>query len=832
MHQRMRFQLSFGVFLVALVTLMVELLLIRVFDAILVTSLGYMIISCALFAFGLSGVYAALRPITEITLVDRRLALLGFALAATCAVQLPLLNLNPFDLRRAAEAPVREMVYFGLMYLTVALPFFFAGLILATAFSAYATQIRRLYFFDLVGAAIGAVIIIPLIRPLGPGGLLFVAAALALIAAALFGGRRGQTALAGVLAAACLAVPLTQGQGYYDFRPHLEKRGVLAAVSEGRIERSIWDPVSKIDVFPLADPHRGPGFTFKHAAYDGGSQSSYLFPFDGDFAALRQRLSTVAGSDLRNFTVLPVPLVHWFKADTGAEVLIIGSAGGQETKAALTYGARHVDAIEMVKAMVDLTRGPYSDYIGGVFRDPRVDLRAGEGRTFLRGTDKLYDIIQIYSNYTSSSIASGNGATGASYLQTAEAYMEYFTHLKNDGILQINNFAYPRMITTAALAWQRLGRTDFRKHVVVYERNAADDTLPTLLIKMTPWTVEELARLNSYMLKPGLQQEYLLMENPLDPAASFLSSAFYEHPQSKQLMDSVDYIARPATDDQPYFNYLRRHIRTLEPNPARFLDPGTAYVLNVAVQKTGLPLDLLHFFVTGVAAVVFALIFVFVPLLLSPAGRRPWPSKATTIFYFSCLGAGFIIIELTLIQVFMKLVGYPLYTYSTVIFTMLLAAGLGSLSAEGLEISPLRRWSLPFAGLLLYGLVLWLVYAAVFEVFLAMPLAARILIAAAMMFPMGFFMGMPLPLGILAIAQRPSGAVAWAWAMNGLFTVIGSLIAALGSIYFGANIVLLIGFAIYVVAAFAFWRLHRMLVLTGSVTSDRDALAANLARAA
>jgi len=53
------------------------------------------------------------------------------------------------------------------------------------------------------------------------------------------------------------------------------------------------------------------------------------------------------------------------------------------------------------------------------------------------------------------------------YLQTAEAYQEYFSHLTADGVLHINHYAYPRMITTAALAWKRMGRTDFARHVAV-----------------------------------------------------------------------------------------------------------------------------------------------------------------------------------------------------------------------------------------------------------------------------------------------------------------------------------------------------------------------------
>ena len=815
-----RVTLSLGVFLVALVTLMVELLLIRVFDVVLVSNLGYMIISCALFAFGLAGVYAALRPLKDLSRVDIYLAALSVALAVSCILQLPLLNANPFDLRLATERPVAEVFYFSLMYLTVSLPFFFAGLILATAFSVYATQIRKLYFFDLVGAAIGAVIVVPLIRPFGPGGLMFMTTGLALIAAAMFRGRTLPTVLAVGTAVALSAVPLLRGDGYYDFRLHLDKRGVMEAFDAGEVEVTVWDPVSKIDVIPVLEPRgRVPE---KHVSYDGGSQSSNMFLFDGDFAALRAELEEGNGVELRHFWNRGVPVAHWFKADSGAEVLIIGSAAGQETKAALTYGAAHVDAIEMVGAVVDLVTGPYASYIGNLFSDPRVEVAVGEGRTFLRSTDKTYDIIQIFSNHTSSSAAAGNGAAAPTYLQTADAYVEYFTSLKDDGILSINHHVYPRMITAAALAWQWLGRSNFRDHVLVYSLET-EDTLPTMLIKMSPWTADEVARINAYMLAPNPGEPYVLMENPVAHETGFLSDTFFDQPESPELSDMVDYAIRPPTDDRPYFNFLRRIFAVLEPSAERYLTQDTAFRLNSQI-RTGVPQDLVHFFVTGAAALLFALVFVFVPLLASPAGRSHWPNKLTSIFYFSCLGAGFIIIELTLIHIFMKLIGFPLYAYSVVIFTMLLAAGLGSLAADRLDISPTRHWAVPFIGLLVLGAIVWLAHPVVFGFFLAAPIAVRILIGAAMILPMGFFMGMPLPLGILALADQPRGAVAWAWAMNGLFTVIGGLIAAIGSIYLGFSAMLLIGFAIYVAAAIAFLRLHRTQAAVDQLASAGDPL--------
>ncbi|MGX9727170.1 MAG: spermine/spermidine synthase domain-containing protein [Candidatus Electronema sp. VV] len=70
--------------------------------------------------------------------------------------------------------------------------------------------------------------------------------------------------------------------------------------------------------------------------------------------------------------------------DSGQEVLIIGAAGGQETKAALTFGAKHVDVVELVGFVVKVGKELYKDFNGGIFNDPRVTAHVDEGRSFLR----------------------------------------------------------------------------------------------------------------------------------------------------------------------------------------------------------------------------------------------------------------------------------------------------------------------------------------------------------------------------------------------------------------------------------------------------------------
>src|SRR5690606_14628525 len=131
---------------------------------------------------------------------------------------------------------------------------------------------------------------------------------------------------------------------------------------------------------------------FKHVAYDGGSQTSRFTPFDGDVEALRRRLDADPSLTSESFWQRGVLAAHHLQRDSGAEVLVIGSAGGQETLAALLYGARRVDAVEMVQAVVDLATGPYSEFIGRLFEREEVHVHVDEGRSFLRGTTRRYDV--------------------------------------------------------------------------------------------------------------------------------------------------------------------------------------------------------------------------------------------------------------------------------------------------------------------------------------------------------------------------------------------------------------------------------------------------------
>src|SRR4029450_4350891 len=180
---------SIGLSLMAGITLMMELVLTRIFDVILYPNLGYTVITCAMFALGLGGVWAALPPLPGEADVPRLLSRAATAYGIGLIALLPILNLLPFDYEEIGEAPLRQLFWFTLLYLALSAPFFAAGLVFTTVFSSHARRINFLYFADLVGAAVGCVALVPFIPAIGAGGLTLCAGALAFVAAGLFSGR-------------------------------------------------------------------------------------------------------------------------------------------------------------------------------------------------------------------------------------------------------------------------------------------------------------------------------------------------------------------------------------------------------------------------------------------------------------------------------------------------------------------------------------------------------------------------------------------------------------------------------------------------------------------
>jgi hypothetical protein len=198
---------------------------------------------------------------------------------------------------------------------------------------------------------------------------------------------------------------------------------------------------------------------------------------------------------------------------------------------------------------------------------------------------------------------------------------------------------------------------------------------------------------------------------------------------------------------------------------------------------------------------VFVLLFVLGPLALFGADLRGshWPRW---LCYFGLLGAGFMLIEVSLLQRFVLLLGHPVYSLTVTLFSLLLGTGIGSVVTRQIGDAQLpsrvRRALLGVVAVALLGIV---ALPPVIAHSISVGHSARIVLAVLLIAPAGVLMGIPLPAGVRLLALDRADLVPWAWGMNGALSVIGATLAVFIAMNWGFSVTLLTGAAAYLAAS-------------------------------
>ena len=172
-----------GIALVSATLLMTELALTRIFSVIMYYHFAFLAISIALFGLSASGVFAyVLRGWLDRHSIDRLLAVQSLVYAVATLVALFFLVRLRVGLNYSPEN-LRLMLT---IYALAALPFFTGGLVITLAISRLTSRINAVYAADLIGAAGGCLVLIPLLDRLGAPGVVLAGAAMSLVAALLF----------------------------------------------------------------------------------------------------------------------------------------------------------------------------------------------------------------------------------------------------------------------------------------------------------------------------------------------------------------------------------------------------------------------------------------------------------------------------------------------------------------------------------------------------------------------------------------------------------------------------------------------------------------------
>ncbi len=802
-----------GVALISATLLMIELALTRIFSVVMYYHFAFLAISIALFGVSASGVFVyVMRRRLERRATDEVLAAQSLIYSACTVIALFWL----VRLRVGMSFSSHNLTLMLTIYALAALPFFAGGLVVTLAISRWSAQVNAVYAADLIGAASGCLILIPLLDRLGAPGVVLAAAALSIAAAILFasGPQRGRVSAIGAIVLLLPIAGQLSGRASFDVVDTKGHQG-------DRVLFSKWNSFSRIGVYErahgdwsLSPAYKGPLPRTRFMDIDSAASTPILQlePDLSNAQYLRYELTALAYHLKENVDSEGSGLAN----PAGFSALVIGPGGGRDLASALVFGASHVDGVEINPIIAnDVMQDRFRAFSGGIYTNAHVRITVDDGRSFVRRTPQKYDVIQASLVDTWAATAAGAYTLTENTLYTVEAFNDYLDHLTDDGVLTITRWVADglRLVSLAQEACARRGWSSADRLAIVRQ-----DRVATFLLKKTPFTAVEIAQLREASDRLGFDTLYMppLQQKP-SPASRASTAETGDggrlsetHQTSQPAQDVVvdgaatgDYARLiTAPDRERFYANYRADIRpTTDDRPFFFHTTKIRDQFDVAFGQKMLFGNGLSALMTllGISTALVAL-FVIGPLIVTDRGRARPRGWLAWLVYFGALGAGFMLIEVSVLQNFVLLLGHPVYSLTVTLFSLLLGTGLGAAGSRRLTEATLRRsGAFAIVTVALIAVVFTFVAAPIVTWAIPFPRNVRLLIAAAMLVPIGVALGVPMPTGLRMLARRSPEMVAWAWGMNGALSVLGATLAIFIAMNWGFRLTLLTAAVTYLI---------------------------------
>jgi len=759
MNKRLdQFAIFAAVFLLSFCGLTLQITLTRIFSATIWYHYAFIAVSVALFGWGFGGIffYFVGRKI-DLNIIYVVLSILCLIFSFSTVVFLwSLLHIPP------------SIAYLSLYYVISAIPFFLAGTCVAIVFHSL-SEVSKIYFADLTGAAFGSLSVGASLAIFGVENAVILVGVVASIASLLFAlASYNKKICASVLMGALLIGAIfvfNFHQGYFTitytdkplFRALEENPNLYVALTK-------WNSFSRIDVVE--------GYTnsslYLAGIYIDASAFAPVLHWDGNPESIKPSIT-------RYLDYLPYYIFE------DPKVLIIGSGGGRDVVTALVAGSRDVVAVEYNPIIVDVVES-YGKEAGNVYEDGRVRVFVDEGRSFISRFNEKFDLIELYKVDTWAAIQAGGYALSENYLYTVEAFEQYYDHLTDDGVLMVVRWRreLPRLVSIVVevLRAKNVKSSDVGKHIIIIQQpnmEVPSKSSFLLLVKKSQFSEADSIELVSRCSSAKVPF-HVPFYNSTSPYKELLEGSI----SLENFYEQFDYRVDAVSDDSPYyFSWDRPYPDSLQ-----------------NLMNTIVPLTL-----------AVALIPSLVTWKRQKDNRREYGSF---IFYFSALGIGYMFVEIVLLQRFILFLGHPTRTLSVILFSLLLSSGIGSFVSGYVKperIPQYVRLMCVFIGII--AVVYSLMLPSLFGELLSQPASFRIVVSAFLLFPLGFVMGMPFPLGMREIKMQHARGVSWMWGVNGVMSVIGSVVATAMAIMFGLKIAIFFGVLAYVIAFSSSFAWHR-----------------------
>lgn len=775
------YRIYVGTFLIAAATLAIEITLTRILSVITWYHLSFFAIATALLGMTAGSTTVYLNPKWFVSSnLNRSICRACLAFAMVMPITLLLLAFVPALILNLGGSLIIQLLFFAV---GAFLPFYCAGIAISAILTKQQVSIGTLYASDLMGAALGSLLVLAGLELFDALSLVLIQGAIGAIAAFMFAGENIRLRRASIgLAILMLAFGLINASVPFGIKP-LVVKGRIDNLSDIYIDK--WNSFSRIVVH---------NEVFGPPQYAGASpkapQSSihqYEMDIDGDANTFVRQFHT--NDDINHLRYDVTNMVHYLRPS--GKVMIIGVGGGKDIQSALLFGHSSVLGVELNPIFVNLLQGQFGDFAGLAGRKD-VTLVIDEGRSYASRTSDKFSVIQMALVDTWAATGAGAFTLSENGLYTVEAWRIFFSRLSDDGIFTVSRWHDPtglgetgRVVSLATATLLQEGIADPAGHIALITSNM----MSTLLVSKQAFSAADIALLEKTTSDLEFQLTIVPGKVPEHPVLQSIVGV-HSLPELQAVTDNQTLNFTPPTDDAPYFfNMLKlNHI-------ADYVNLGAGVVIGNIIATFVLIMLI-------VLLIIIALITIILPLLLR---RRTGtqPTHSPTEFwagglYFSLIGAGFMFIEIGLVQRLSVYLGHPIYALGILLFTIIASTGVGSTISERL---PLTRTPL----LQLYPMMT--VVAILAERFLlpilisntlTAPIPTKAILSIVVIFPMGILMGFFFPTGI-RLAQRVYNAeIPWFWALNGVFSVFVSALAVFISIYFSVSLNFYLGAVCYV----------------------------------
>ncbi len=779
-----------AIFLVSLAGLLLEVGYTRIVSYKLWYYYTYLVIGLALLGIGSGGIFVVLFKRLRATATERIIAICSIYGAISIIVGYLIISRIPVDTVSiwdyGTKASFKNLAILGVICFTIFASFIALGIIISTILGrAPEGGIGRLYFADLIGAGLGCLAAIPLITRLGPPDVIMVSALIFAIVGMLALPRRFGV-LMGIGAAVSIVLVLIISVFSL---PDVKVEGTKVGADGTAF--SDWGPVFRVDV----------SFVSPDAALliHDGTFGSRMNKFDGNAAGLTQ------------YDIDPRALPFAALGTPPKKELIIGSAAGNEIIASLHFKSKKIEGVELNPVTLGLLRGKYKQYTGDLEHQPGVSLHLADGRTYLARSNENYDLVWYVApdSYAANNAASsGAFVLSESYLYTKEMIKNTFEHLTDRGIMVVQfgelDFRKApsrtlRYINTARAAMEEAGIKDPSKHMIVsaFVHPEGKGDLSTMMLKRTPFTPAEVER---YSKKAPEIADSETQWAPGLPAAKNIVGqlASADDAQAAAITAGYSRNVSAISDDAPFF----WHFVDFDDVIGNIFHPLNAQNPEDSIGERVLLLLL-------VVSALYAFVFLIAPFFFVRKEWRSLPGKGISALYFAALGLGFMFYEITMIQRLVRFLGYPTYSLTVTLASILVFTGIGALVSNRLMG---RRWLMPVLLGVLFVITLFYEFGLddLATSLLDQTLFIRVLVSLVVLAPLGLCLGMFMPLGLSQVSKLSTHGdeyIAWSWAINGFFSVIGSVLTTILSMSFGFSAVQFLALGVYAVAALAYTRI-------------------------